>query len=590
MIKKTENSINSQAFFLLFQILLCSLFSFSPALGQSNTKIVELEKRLQTLKGTEKTVVLIELSEAYKSLSVTRSLDYANQALDMAHKAKDKPLEARANEALAAVYVSAGKYAEALKHYEAQMKLISGSGKAEDIAVCYYNQGAMHRSLGRSSKAVSSFESCIPIARKVHNKSLLLDAYESLFSIHLDEKKYKKAFDYFKAYAQIKDSTFVLDKQREVSVWQKQYIETKTQADSMLQQKDSVIQQVSDDLKDVEGQRDTLKVLTKEQQQQIAILNYQQKLSEEEIKNQRLRLNLLIAIVAFILFLTTLVYRQYRFKKRANLELATRNDQISRQKDEIERQKTAITDSIHYASRIQNALIPSLERLNRLLPEHFVFMKPRDIVSGDFYWISETENNILLAAADCTGHGVPGAFMSMLGITLLNAIADRFENSGSGQLLDNLRAEVKHALGQEGRDEEPKDGMDISLCVFSRDFRSLQFSGAYNPLMLIRNKEIVFYKADRQPIAVYPKERPFVTNQVELQAGDVLYLFSDGYIDQVGGEKGDKFKMNKLKELLLEIHPLSMQEQKLRLEEHILQWQKSYQQVDDMLIIGLRIA
>lgn len=254
-------------------------------------------------------------------------------------------------------------------------------------------------------------------------------------------------------------------------------------------------------------------------------------------------------------------------------------------------QKESITDSIRYASRIQKAALISQENIGNFLPEHFIINKPRDIVSGDFYWINKVNNHIYIIAADCTGHGVPGAFMSMLGITLLNEIITQNYVQDSAEVLNKLRSNIKKTLHQSNDSNTSKDGMDISLAIIDTETNTLQFSGAFNPLYIVRDNELTELKANRMPIGPHPKENePFSAQKLTLKDNDLLYLFSDGFIDQFGGEKGKKFKSKNFKQLLLDINQNKIDKQKEIIEDTFMQWKKELSQVDDVLIIGVKFV
>ncbi|MEA2107006.1 MAG: SpoIIE family protein phosphatase [Bacteroidota bacterium] len=276
--------------------------------------------------------------------------------------------------------------------------------------------------------------------------------------------------------------------------------------------------------------------------------------------------------------------------KERTEEVVKQKEEIEKQRDEIAEKNRSITDSIEYASRIQNAVLPSDDYARDILPEHFILFRPRDIVSGDFYWITKKDNLLVLIAADCTGHGVPGAFMSMLGVSFLNEIVNRHEITTASAILNQLRADVKKTLGQEGKEGEAKAGMDLALCIVDPDKMKLQYAGAYNPFYLFRNEELIEIKADRMPIGIYIKEKESFTNhEIDLQKGDVFYVFSDGFQDQFGGEDGSKFKTKKFKQLLLDIYHKPMSEQREILNKTIDQWRGKWEQVDDIIVMGVRV-
>lgn len=285
-------------------------------------------------------------------------------------------------------------------------------------------------------------------------------------------------------------------------------------------------------------------------------------------------------------------------RKNEKLEeiVRQRTAQISAQNVELTRQKKEITDSIHYAQRIQNAVLPSLKNIEKRLPEYFILLKPRDIVSGDFYWVSDTSMKMIIVAADCTGHGVPGAFMSMLGITFLNKIVNEDKIIEANLILKELREDVIQSLKQTGREGEQKDGMDMALCVIDCDNMMMEFAGAQNSLYLIRGNELLETKADRMPVAFYEQMSDFTSHKIPLKPGDCFYMYSDGYADQFGGPNGKKLKYKGLKELLISVKEKPMSEQKELLDKAIMDWAngpdkngRKYEQVDDILIVGIRV-
>jgi serine phosphatase RsbU (regulator of sigma subunit) len=239
-------------------------------------------------------------------------------------------------------------------------------------------------------------------------------------------------------------------------------------------------------------------------------------------------------------------------------------------------------------------MMPPVGYFNELLDEAFILYRPRDIVSGDFFWIRQVNQFIILAAADCTGHGVPGAFMSLLGISYLNEIVQRREITQAGEVLNELRRQIKHSLRQHGHPDETKDGIDMALCVIDQKNRSMQYAGAYNPLYLIREEkgdaELIELKADRMPLGYHQgKDRPFTNHDIKLEIGDTFYIFSDGFIDQKGGPEQKKFMSKKFKSLLIEIHDRPLFDQKNILEKTLTDWMGTQSQIDDILVVGVRV-
>jgi len=286
-----------------------------------------------------------------------------------------------------------------------------------------------------------------------------------------------------------------------------------------------------------------------------------------------------------------IIFLIVRFRER---QLQEKNrileDKVKERTAEIEAQKGEITSSIEYASRIQMAMLPMTDLFMEYFSEFFIIFKPRDIVSGDFYWIGEDEKDIFLTVADCTGHGVPGAFMSTLGISVLNEIITHNRDLQANTVLNLLREKIKTSLHQTGKEGEAADGMDISLCVFRKDRKSIQFSGAYNPLFIFNGGEFKEYKADRMPIGIHYGYEPSFTNyEINVKKGDAIYILSDGLVDQFGGPESSKYKKANLKKLLSEIYYKPMAEQKVIIESEFERWRGKAEQVDDITIIGVRI-
>ncbi len=296
-------------------------------------------------------------------------------------------------------------------------------------------------------------------------------------------------------------------------------------------------------------------------------------------------------------------------------EIEAQRDEIQIQRDEIEKQRDLvisqnkeITDSIYYAQRIQKAVLPHDNYMKIVMPDYFVIYKPRDIVSGDFYWVKVVMNHLIIVAADCTGHGVPGAFMSMLGITLLNEHIDESTIDNPGEILNLLRKKVKDIMAQEGKMEEQKDGMDMALIIYDNESRELKFSGAYNPLYLLRKKSnipdkqlqtaisienesyiLYEFKGNRQPIGIHSIETDFTTQTIKLESQDTFYIFSDGFVDQFGGKNRKKFKALNFKKLLLSLQEETLSSQKLEIEKTFESWRGDYEQIDDICIVGVKV-
>jgi serine phosphatase RsbU (regulator of sigma subunit) len=416
-------------------------------------------------------------------------------------------------------------------------------------------------------KAIEESKAAYHFASRAGELNLIKKSSEVLYQSYAKTNNYKPAFHYLEIFKKFSDSLF--NEKNIQNVAEKEY---------------------------------QFKYEKEKQQQQIE--QQQQKIKhQKEIHTQKLVRNSIILVLIFVLILSFILYRNYRRKRKdnellhmqkaeiieKNEELNQLNHEISAQKDEILKIHTNVTDSIKYAKKIQTALLPQTETLDHILEDYFIMYKPLEIVSGDFFWARKLDNIIHLAVADCTGHGVPGAFMSVLGIAYLNEITRIKSTKKANEILDELRDEIKQSLGQKGVEFETNDGMDISFCSINTNNLQAQFSGAYNHLYLLRDKEIQVYKGDRQPIAIYDAEKPFTNHSIQLQKGDTLYMFTDGYIDQFGGEKGRKFLIKNFRKLLIEIGHLPIKKQEKILTETLRNWKQGYPQVDDILVVGIKI-
>jgi serine phosphatase RsbU (regulator of sigma subunit) len=396
---------------------------------------------------------------------------------------------------------------------------------------------------------------------QIHEQELLISDNRRTLEILRGEIETKEA--------EIEQKTSVLQKQEQEIVSQKRTIDA--QVKEVMQQREILASQEQD-------------IRTKEEaitQKEKEIREQDEKIVLQAEAIQKQKIIILAAALALLLVfgLVYFIWRNYQNKKKANILLQAQRDQIAYQKKHI-------TDSIEYAKMIQTALLPSLELFSHRL-DHFVLFKPRDIVSGDFYWVEEFGGKFLIVTADCTGHGVPGAFMSMLGISLLNEIVISKEILRPDMILNRLRDKIIDALKQEP-ESILKDGMDMTICLFDSESLQLQFSGANNPLYLISEGQLTQIRGDKMPVAIHDEMEPFTLHQLSLKRGDTFYTFSDGFVDQFGGPKRKKFLAKNFKDLLLSVQDLSMMDQGNRLDEVFQDYRKNVEQVDDVVVIGVK--
>lgn len=299
---------------------------------------------------------------------------------------------------------------------------------------------------------------------------------------------------------------------------------------------------------------------------------------EDKINAQQNFLYATYGVIFLLILIAIGLWFAYRERKKANLLLAEKNKKI--------------TDSIRYADKIQRSVLYTEAEIKTLLPQSFVLYKPLDVVSGDFYWFSKIDNKVIIAAVDCTGHGVPGAFMSLIGNTLLNQIVNEEKNTDPAAILEELHDGIVDALRQTTDPESAQDGMDLALCCIDTATNELVFSGAMNPLYLVRKDQVSVLNGNLRGIGGIIRKkykRPFVNQKVEVRKGDRVYLFSDGYMDQFGGEKDEKFNVSRFQQLILDVQSQPMENQKDQLLSVLNDWKKDTRQVDDILVIGAEV-
>lgn len=435
--------------------------------------------------------------------------------------------------------------------------------------------------------------------------------YESFIShLYSQMGDYKKAYRHFELHSAARDSIFNMEKNKELTRQEMKYEFEKKEAltkaefdkkqaiaQTELEKRQLMIERNVQEVKLLEQENELKEyaikqsetalqqkaVEAREQQKNIELLNKDKLLKEKELKQQQTLTYSFLGGGVLLLSLLVVAVKGYRQKQAANKLL-------SHQKDIIEEKNRDITDSIRYAKRIQHAVLPTQKLMNENLHEHFVLFRPKDIVSGDFYWAAKAGDKFFYAAADCTGHGVPGAFMSLIGTSFLNEIVVKKQIHRPDLILDELRENIIHALNPEGNEQETKDGMDITLCCLDKEKMLLAFASAFNGLYLVRHNTLQEFKGDKFPVGKYADEKKaFTLREIPLLKGDLIYCFSDGYADQFGGEKGKKFKYSQLKELLVSISDKPMHVQQQVLEKTFESWKGNLEQVDDVCVIGVRI-
>lgn len=591
--------------------------------AQTEVKIKKLEEQLKSASSKDEPALRLQIAVCYKKTSPVKALEYANEAISTAKKSKDINIQADALSLLGELYSKQNDQKNALKYYEAELELREKMPPTEHLAKIYYTVASIYRTQDKLRRAAGYYEKSLQSARKLSLKPLILMNYEALFSTSYDLANYKEAMGYFKSYIHIRDSVFQVKKTEEIT-------EMKSDFEIEKKQKDKKIGELKQNNEVQYTRIGELNELTLRQQLEL-------KTKELEISKKNMERNFLIAILCFILLLAFLLFNLYASKKKANTKLALQNAEIQEQKEEIETQRDKITTQLHqleqlnqelyqqkeeitaqfeeieeksaiieqknsditksieYALRIQQAILPTLDEITEAFPESFVLYKPKDIVSGDFYWMAKAPGNrIFIAVADCTGHGVPGGFMSMIGIEKLNDLVTQSPNPTGlhpAEILHLLDEEIKKTLRQPGVEESLSDGMDIALCEFNFKTGEVIYSGANRPLWIVKNTtdKVIEYAPVMKGIGdAYEHNPPYKNSLLDIAPDDMIFLFSDGYEDQFGGERKRKLMKKNMKTLFSSIHQQTPAQQHEYLENYFKNWKQDEMQVDDVLILGVR--
>lgn len=448
------------------------------------------------------------------------------------------------------------KTEKAIEYYEKsrQAVLKYTPDDLSSLATAYNNIGDLQNETGQYNLAIFNLSEALEIFKKIGEKHSVANVYFNLSLAYSNLKMYEESNNYMMKYALLNDSIMSAENRQTIH-----------------------------DL--------SIKYESEKKEQQNKILA-----KDNEKKQLSIYFSLAGLILVFLILL--IIFRNNRIKARINRKLEEQNHLIEEQKAVVveqhlllEEKNTEITDSIKYAKRIQGAILPPEQKWKSILPDSFILNKPKDILSGDFYWIAENESHIFVAAADCTGHGVPGALISIVNFNLLNkAVLERGLEQPS-EILDAVNGWLTESLNQAGDESTIKDGMDIALVSIHKQSGNILYSGANNPLYVFHGEELAEYKGDKFPVGAFLSEnrQRFSTKEIPVSAGDHIYLFSDGFADQFGGPDGKKYKYKQFKDSLLEASKLPIEHQKDFLNEAHSAWCGNLEQTDDVLVIGIKL-
>ncbi len=513
----------------------------------------------------------------YKLKQYDMAMENYQKSYDISVKIEDMEGVGIMYSSFASVYFDQEDYDKAmeyqLKSLEVKQQLNDKYGESSSLNEI----GKIHHEKGDVGKGIFYSKGALNIAKEIGAKEMERDANEALYKMYDERGDKANAYIHFKNHIELRDSlineeTKKKDYRNELNFqFQKQHF-----ADSL--------QQVKKD--------------------EIA----QQEIEKERVKaesQKKLTYGFSIAFI-IMLVLAAFIFKEYKAKKRSNEIIAQQKKEVEEQSHIISEKNKEITDSINYAKSIQTALLTEDAEWEKISKEHFVYLKPKDVVSGDFFWAfnNEEENISVWTAADCTGHGVPGAFMSMLGIGFLNEIVIESKLTDPSQILNLLRDKIIKALTQKNVSTQKRDGIDMALCVWDKNKNELFYAGANNPLWIINPNRVSWpeeaipfgdnltgaeLKPTKQPVGFYTGDKtPFDVVKMKLEKGDQIYVFSDGYADQFGGERGKKLKYKPFKEMLVSISSLEMTKQKAELDTFFEHWKGDLEQLDDVCIIGIK--
>jgi serine phosphatase RsbU (regulator of sigma subunit) len=528
-------------------------------------------------------IILNNLGVTFRHLGVFDSaLFYHQKALKMDEELQDTYGMSICHNCIGVVYKLMGDPQKALKHYDLGKRLSEKGGNKLGIAISSLDMSEVFLDLKEYDKAYLYALTSLMMAKDISAKRRVKEAALTLSNIEELRGNYQKSLEYYKMYSDYKDSIFNDQSSQQIAELQTKYDSEKREMEISSLQKEKKMQEAENQRQRYIGYGLTVFIFS------LFILSFLLlKNNREKLKANRL-----------------LTKQKKEIDEKNNIlhdtneELKFTLDLVEKQKYSIEYQNLNIMSSISYAKRIQSAMLPKKEFIQQFLPESFVLFRPKDVVSGDFYWVAETKEGYVIAAADCTGHGVPGAFVSMVGNSFLNEIVIGEGFSTPHVILKRLHNKIIDFFHQKEESNEStiSDGMDISICMIDKSKKTVKYAGAMNPLYYlpmneVNRGEVIEIKGDKQPVGGMQKRerQPFTSHTITISSPTTFYMCSDGYQDQFGGKNNKKFMVKRLKKLLFEIYSKDMNEQKHILQATLEDWMQNEIQIDDILIVGFRI-
>jgi len=538
----------------------------------------------------------------FKQNNYIKALEYYQKSLKIKEILGDKSGIANLLLNIGGVYKEEGNYNKALENATRALKIHEAIGDKKGMVSSLINIGEYYSLQENYDKSLQYYFQSLTLMETIGYNEKYSETLQSIGLLYQLRGNYPKSLEYLSKALEIVKASGAMEQAKAIY-----YIIAETYAKMGNHQKSYEYQvlytKLNDSLQKIQNEKAMLEMQAKYEteikEKEIDKLNAENQKQEEAQVNQRRVLYLVLAVLLLIIILAATIYNRYRANRKINAELELKNKAINKAKGEIELQKEVledknqvITSSITYAKRIQEAILPTLEDIRSALPDSFIMFQPKDIVSGDFYWFNKKDDKVFIAAVDCTGHGVPGAFMSMIGNDLLNQIANVEEITNPGEMLNNLHREVQFALKQRSGLNENHDGMDIALCCIDYKKKEVQFASANRVLYFFSEAgEFKELKGDKNAIGgmIHTSRRNYSCFTLPFEKGDCFYIFSDGIVDQFGGKDEKKFGYKRLKNFFTDNQQFKMIRQKELLEKTMSSWVGELEQIDDMLVIGVRL-
>ncbi len=520
-----------------------------------------------------------------------KALEQFYRSLNIAEAINDQKSIANTLNCIGNSFREKGDFETALGYYNKTVSIREKIGDKINLSTTFVNIGKLYLKQGDHAHALEYLYKALGIADELSHKRTCVKALGTIGSVYFMQKKYAESIDFTNRSLALAGKIGYLEYMAKANKLLSQIYSASDFAGrngdkALAFYKNYIVEKDSIDIKkatqvELQYEFDKKEELAKvEHAKQIAI-------AEEEQKKQRLITWFVVGGLLIVLFFAAFIFRSLQVTRRQKITIEQKELETQQQKTEIEHKQKEILDSIAYAKRLQEAILPSRELISENVPGNFILYKPKDIVAGDFYWAEKLGNNFFIAAADCTGHGVPGSLVSVVCSNALNRSVKEFGLSETGKILDKTRELVIETLAK--NDPHVKDGMDISLLCINKNEQKISWSGANNPLWYILENKVTEITANKQPVGMSYETVPFTTSQIDYKPGTVFYLFTDGLADQFGGPKGKKFKYKQFEELLLSISTMSLPQQSITIERAFENWKGPLEQVDDICIIGVRI-